>query len=461
MAPEICNSGCLCYVFAMKMQEDISGGLTGCCRDCGAAVAIGQRICGSCGSTRLLRHSELGTLSIAHVDCDAFFAAVEKRDNPALADKPVIVGGGRRGVVSTCCYIARTYGVRSAMPMFKALALCPDAVVVRSNFDKYREAAGLIRDEMDMLTPLVQPISIDEAFLDLSGTGRLHGAPPAISLVHLARRIEARVGITVSIGLSHNKFLAKIASDLDKPRGFAVIGEAETVSFLAAQPVTAIWGVGDSFAAKLARDGYQLIGDLQGEDPRLLARRYGDHGLRLARLARGEDARPVRTSREVKSISNETTFSDNLRDRASLEDILWLLSEKVSLRAKEKKLAGRVITLKLKNADFRSLTRRETVSDPTNLAGVIFDTGRKLLTGHIPTPVAREAYRLIGIGLSDLYPADRAGQAGLFGNPHEKLAAREKAIDTLRAKFGSETIATGRGLQAREKRRTRSDDQSD
>ena len=187
----------------------------------------------SCGSPRLVRHPELAHLAIAHVDCDAFYAAIEKRDNPALRDKPLIVGGGHRGVVATACYIARTYGVRSAMPMFEARRLCPHAEVVRPDMAKYAAAGREVRARMLDLTPLVEPLSIDEAFLDLSGTARLHGLAPAKTLARFAKRVEAEIGITVSIGLSHNKFLAKVASDLDKPRGFSVLGAGEAAAFLA------------------------------------------------------------------------------------------------------------------------------------------------------------------------------------------------------------------------------------
>src|SRR3990167_575943 len=186
----------------------------GFCRDCFSPVPEGAERCPACRRPRLLFHPELHALSVAHMDCDAFYAAVEKRDNPELQDKPLIVGGGQRGVVSTCCYIARIRGVRSAMPMFKALAACPDAVVVKPDMRKYAAVARDVRTLMRDLTPLVEPVSIDEAFLDLSGTERLHHASPAVSMGRLAKRIEEEIGITVSVGLSHNKFLAKMASDL-------------------------------------------------------------------------------------------------------------------------------------------------------------------------------------------------------------------------------------------------------
>jgi DNA polymerase-4 len=230
------------------------------CRDClTPADRPGQERCASCGSPRLLRHPERDELAVAHVDCDAFFASVEKRDNPALADQPVIIGGGHRGVVATACYVARTYGVRSAMPMFKALDACPHATVISPNMDKYRVAGREVRRLMGELTPLVEPVSIDEAFLDLSGTERLHHASPALTLARFARRVETELGISVSIGLSYNKFLAKIASDLAKPRGFSIIGREEAVAFLADRPVGIIPGIGAAAQARLEKVGVTLI----------------------------------------------------------------------------------------------------------------------------------------------------------------------------------------------------------
>lgn len=418
------------------------------CRDCGQISAFGP-VCPHCGGHRTIQHDEIESLAIAHVDCDAFFASIEKRDEPSLATKPVIVGGGTRGVVATCCYIARTYGVRSAMPIFKAKALCPQAVIRPPRFEAYQEAAHLIREEMLAITPLVQPLSIDEAFLDLTGTERLHKAVPASSLARLARQIEERVGITVSIGLSHNKFLAKLASDLDKPRGFAVIGEAETMDFLAPLPPTAIYGVGKSFGDKLARDGITRLQQLQSADPRELMRQYGEHGLRLYRLSRGEDDRRVSTEREIKSVSGETTFNEDIHHRDLLEDKLYAMAQKVSRRAKAKGLAGRVVTLKLKTSSFRSFTRRKTLPHPTNLAQVILETGQHLLRAEEPqASPTHEAYRLIGIGISDLCPAVMMDADFLFPEAHRRIGRQEDAIDKLRQKFGDDVIGTGRDKRA-------------
>jgi DNA polymerase-4 len=265
--------------------------VTTLCRDCGAlrATSAAAERCEACGSPRLVTHRELDSLSVAHVDCDAFYATVEKRGRPELADRPVIIGGGARGVVVACCYVARLYGVRSAMPMFKALAACPDAVVIRPDMAKYQEVGQEVRAEMWRLTPLVEPLSIDEAFLDLGGTERLHGSCPAPLLAELARRVETTLGITVSIGLSDNKFLAKLASDLDKPRGFAVLSRSEAPAFLADKPVSLLWGVGAAMQRRLARDGITLIGQLAELGEYKLASRYGRIGGRIARLARAAD----------------------------------------------------------------------------------------------------------------------------------------------------------------------------
>ncbi|CAA0098153.1 DNA polymerase IV [Starkeya nomas] len=417
------------------------------CRDC-LSDASGAPRCRHCGSPRVVRHPELDTLHIAHIDCDAFYAAVEKRDDPALRDVPVIIGGGKRGVVSTACYLARIKGVRSAMPMFKALALCPEAVVVKPNMAKYVTVGRQIRERMLELTPLVEPLSIDEAFLDLAGTERLHGASPARALARLARSIEAEIGVTISVGLAPNKFLAKIASDLDKPRGFAVIGRAEARDFLAPRGVGTIWGVGAATQERLAREGFRLIADLQAADETDLARRFGNEGLRLARLARGIDDRPVNPERETKSVSTETTFDTDISDFRALEQELYRLTRKLSDRLKAADLAGRTVTLKLKTADFRLITRARSLEDPTRLAHRIFDHARELL--------ARETdgrrFRLIGVGVSELADPALADPADLVDTQGTKRGLAELATDTLRARFGKEIIERGIALDAPRRR---------
>jgi len=409
------------------------------CRDCGHRPRVGKSRCPQCGSPRLVSHDELDRLTIAHLDCDAFFAAVEKRDNPELADRPVIVGGGQRGVVSTCCYIARIYGVRSAMPMFKALEACPDAVVIKPNMEKYASVGKQVRERMQALTPLVEPLSIDEAFLDLTGTERLHHASPAEVLAKLIREIEADIGISASVGLAPNKFLAKVASDLEKPRGFSIIGATEAREFLAAQPVGLIWGVGKVFQRKLASDGIKTIGQLQLMDPADLAKRYGAMGLRLAQLATGQDDRHVSPERGAKSISSETTFSRDIADYKTLRPILRELSEKVSTRLKKAELSGRGITLKLKTAEFKTITRSRHLPDPTQLADRIFRIGDELLEHECDG----RAFRLIGIGVGDLEPADNADPLDLVDQQAGQRQKAERAMDVLKEKFGQSAVELG------------------
>jgi DNA polymerase-4 len=420
------------------------------CRDCFWTGGQSLKRCPACGSPRVLAHEELDRLTIAHMDCDAFYASVEKRDRPELRDRPVIVGGGKRGVVTTCCYIARISGVRSAMPMFKALKACPGAVVIKPDFTKYRAESKRILGMAAELTPLVQNLSLDEAWMDLSGTERLHGAPPALTLAKLQARIEAETGLTVSIGLASNKFLAKIASDLDKPRGFSVIGEAEAKAFLAPRKVSILPGVGPAMAGALEKAGYRTVGDLARADPKDLVQHWGAHGLRLAQLATGRDARAVNPNEARKGISAETTFERDLLAVSDLEDKLAPLCDKVARQARAGDVAGRVVTLKLRATDFRIVTRRKTLAVPTQTAKTLFAVGRELL--------AREAdgrpWRLIGIGIADLVEAEAAA-ADFFAGDERRALAGERTIDQLRARFGAEAVTSGRILRLKDKDRRR------
>ncbi len=417
------------------------------CRDCltafDAARASGLR-CPACRSPRVIAHDELMSLSIAHMDCDAFYASVEKRDNPDLAGKPVIIGGGRRGVVSTACYVARIRGVRSAMPMFQALKLCPDAVVIKPRMAAYVEASRAIRAMMEEMTPSIEPLSLDEAFLDLTGTERLHGHPPAVMLARLIRRMRDELGLTGSIGLSHNKFLAKIASDMDKPHGFSVIGKAETLEFLAPKPVRLIWGVGAAGQASLDRAGIHTFADLRRWDQRDLAARFGAMGDRLWHLARGEDMRRVTAHAPMKSISNETTFFEDTSDPDLLDGHLWRLSEKVADRAKAKDLAGRVVVLKLKRANFSLITRRHALRDSTQMADRLYRESRALFDA-----VGDQGpYRLIGVGLTDLTSDADADRAPDLLDPNAaRRSEAERATDAIRARFGPDAIRKGRALR--------------
>jgi DNA polymerase-4 len=421
--------------------------MTSLCRDCLTVKSEDFDRCPACGHLRVVSHPALSTLTIAHVDCDAFYAAVEKRDRPDLRDKPLIVGGGTRGVVTTCCYIARLYGVRSAMPMFKALKLCPEAVVVRPDFPKYHEAGRAIRARMDALTPLVQPVSIDEAYLDLSGTERLHGVPPAASLARLALEVEQQVGVTVSVGLSANKFLAKTASELDKPRGFAVLAPEEAEAFLAERPAGFLHGVGPKFAELLTKDGFHTVGDLQRAELKDLIRSYGETGEWLKRCAHGRDDRPVSPNDDRKSVSSETTFFEDTGDLSVLEDHLWRLSVKTADRAKAEGVVGLVVTLKLKTSEFKPITRRISLHAPTQLAQEVFRTARPLLAKEAN---GRARYRLIGVGLSGLSPYHSDG-TDLIDPKVAKRAAAERASDKARARFGPGAVITGRAARMAKK----------
>lgn len=418
------------------------------CRDCfetGPSEDGVDSLCPDCSSTRVIVHDELDTLSIAHIDCDAFYASVETRDDPTLKDKPVLVGGkGGRGVVMAASYEARKFGCRSAMPMFKARKLCPQAIIVRPDMTKYFVAGQAVRALMQDTTPLVEPISIDEAFLDLSGTEKLHRASPAETLARLAHQIENEIGVTVTVGLSHNKFLAKIASDLDKPSGFSIVGLDETLAFLDRLPVSKLWGVGKELQRKLHADGFNEIGNLRACSEEFLVKRYGSIGNRLHRFSTGDDNRRVDPKENRKSISSESTFSDDIRSSEALIKRLWPLSEKVAARTKTAELSGRVITVKLKTDKFQIRTRRRTLPDPTQLAEVIWQTGADLVRKE----AQGDSYRLIGIGISNFSPATYADPLDL-GNPDGGRAKLvEQTMDNVRARFGEAAIKKGRGFQS-------------
>ena len=410
--------------------------MTAFCRDClGGEVRAGR--CARCGSPRTVEADP--SLTIAHVDCDAFYASVEKRDRPELRDQPLIIGGGvKRGVVSTCCYIARISGVRSAMPMARALKLCPNAVVLKPDMAKYSLVSKEIRRRMLALTPLVEPLSIDEAFLDLSGCEAALGLPVAQALARFAAEVEREVGVTVSIGLSYCKFLAKFASDLDKPKGFSVVSREGAQSLLAPLSVGRLWGVGEVARARLERLGFRTIGDLQRMDEVEAMARLGEDGRRLWRLSRGIDDRKVSPDREAKSISAETTFLDDIEDHAELEAILLSLSEKVARRLVQAGLAAGGVTLKLRLPDFKLRTRALRLP-PTQLAPRLFAAARSMLAAQ----PKGERYRLIGVGTSDLRPGSEADAADLVEGDRTKEKAREKAIDALRDRFGRGAVVRG------------------
>ena len=396
----------------------------------------------------MARHEELHDLEIAHLDCDAFYAAIEKRDRPELRDVPVIVGGRHRGVVAACCYIARTYGVHSAMPMFQALRACPHATLIKPDMKKYVAVGREVRAMMLNLTPLVEPLSIDEAFMDLSGTRSLHRASAAETLAGLARRIEDELSITVSIGLSYNKFLAKIASDLDKPRGFSVIGRAEARSFLAKRPVGLLWGVGKAMVERLARDGITTIGELAQIDEAELVARYGKIGRRLSMCSRGEDGRAVEPGGDAKSLSSEITLDRDLSNFSELRPILWRLCETVARRMKKAGVAGEGVALKLKTADFRIVTRNVRLRRSTQSAEGLFNAAEPLLAGQTDG----RTFRLIGVAAQRLAAAEETVQDDLFGDAGSGDRMIETVMDAVRKKFGDGAIDVGRGFGVELKR---------
>ena len=378
------------------------------------------------------------------MDCDSFYASVEKRDCPELIDKPVIIGGGTRGVVSTACYIARIRGVHSAMPMYRALKLCPDAVVIRPRMKLYAEISLQIRKMMLDLTPAVEPISLDEAFLDLGGTQRLHKKPPAVLLAELTNRIKTELGLTGSIGLSHNKFLAKVASDLNKPNGFSIIGKQETEKFLFNKPVNILWGVGAGTKEKLGAMGIKTLSDLLRWEESDFVRKFGTSGKRLKALASGKDNRRVMAERLIKSISNETTFGEDILKHEILIGHLWRMCEKVSDRAKSREIAGKVGVIKLKTDKHRLITRRLTFKEPTNMADRLFNALEPLLKSEIK----EVKFRLLGVTLTNLCDQKYADLTGDLLDPNAQNRQKaELATDKIRRKFGVNAIIKGRSLR--------------
>lgn len=406
------------------------------CRDCFLFEEIVVAKCPNCGSRRLVSHKDLESLNIAHIDCDAFYAAIHKREDNALLDKPVIVGGGNRGVVATACYIARGYGIKSAMPMFRALKLCPDAIVIKPNMDLYSTAARKIREMMFALTPLVEPVSIDEAYLDLSGTERLHGKKPAQLVAELAKDIENQIGISVSIGLSVNKFLAKTASDMDKPRGFYALSQSDVQTILWPRKIGFLHGVGPQSVKKLNMTGYDTIEDIAKADPQKLFLTFGDFGNRIYKMAHGNDSRKLDTNSKRKSISSETTLFEDLDGKEALYPILKNLAERVAKSARKKNIAGITVSLKLKTASFRNINRQVTLNEPTQ-------TARAMLNAIVPVferEMGKGPYRLIGIGLNDLVSPENADLGDLINTKAQKHASLERALDKISDKFGNTAI---------------------
>lgn len=423
-------------------KEKSNKRITSICRECLSTFDSKVLYCANCESLNLISHKEIEKLDIAHVDCDAFYASIEKRDNPKLKNSAVIIGGGKRGVVATACYLARIKGVRSAMPMYKALKLCPSATIIKPNMSKYRDASRKIQNLMNQLTPLTEPISLDEAFLDLSGTKKLHKKIPAVLLAELSKKINQEVGISVSIGLSYNKFLAKICSDLDKPKGFSLLGRGDSKKFLSSQPVEILWGVGKILKRKLNDDGIKTISQIEELGIKEVINRYGSIGSHIYSLSQGKDLRRVVPQRQIKSISHETTFENDISDKEVLEKKLWSLCEKVSKRSKEKGLGGQTITLKLKTKEFKLISRSCTIDEPTQIGELIFQNSKTLLDREDD----KVKYRLIGVGISNLKDSELCDLYDLINISKTKNAKIEYAIDDIRNKFGKDLIKKGRSI---------------
>ncbi len=386
--------------------------------------------CPNCHSRRVVSHNELNNLYIAHIDCDAYYAALHKRENPELKNVPVIIGGGKRGVVSTACYIARSYGVKSAMPTFMARKLCPNAVFIKPDMKLYSENARKIRAIFEEVTPSVEAVSIDEAYLDLSGTQKLHGLNPAQLLAKIANRIEDEIGITISIGLSENKFLAKTASDMDKPRGFYIISKAEVPKLLWNREIGFLHGVGKATAARFNKLGYKLIGDIAKANKFKFISQFGEHGEWLYNIANGNDNRKVESEHNTKSISTETTFVEDVKDYESIRTALKNLCEKLARTARIKKLVGKTINIKLKTHDFKTITRQISTT-PTQTSKTIFKFADEMLKKEM----AKSPFRLIGIGLSELLDENSQNNYDLFMEVDKNLEL-ERAIDKISDKFG-------------------------
>ena len=412
------------------------------CRECFKTFNIKKEFCDKCYSVNIISNDEIEDLNIAHVDCDAFYASIEKRDNPNYKNNPLIIGGGKRGVVATACYIARTKGVKSAMPMFKALKLCPEAIIIRPNMQKYKIASYKINKLMKEMTPLVEPLSLDEAFLDLSGTSRLHKKIPAVLLAELSKKIIKEVGISVSIGLSYNKFLAKICSDIDKPRGFSIINKEEAPNYLQDKPVELLWGVGKTLKHKLNNDGIKTIGQIKEMKLNEVITKYGAIGSHIYKLSNAEDDRVIKPFRKVKSISHETTFEKDTNDEVFLKKTLWDLCEKVSNRSKNKGLGGNTINLKIKTKNFKLISRSITIDEPTQIAEIIFQAAKLLLLREINT----NKFRLLGVGLSNLKEAEICDLYDLINIDSNKDKKIEFAMDSIRSRFGINLIKKGRSI---------------
>ena len=413
------------------------------CRDCFQIFKYGLR-CRNCNSPRIISHNNLLDLTIAHIDCDAFYASIEKRENPKIRNLPVIVGGKNRGVVTTCCYIARINGVRSAMPIFKAKKLCPDAIIIAPRMGYYKKISKSIKEMLTALSPTIEFISLDEAYIDFEGTRRLHGEAPAVKLAKIAKEIEIKLGISISIGLSYNKFLAKIGSDLDKPRGFSIIGQSDVMKILRNKPISNILGVGAKTKIILESNGISTINDLLIYEKDQLNDLLGSFGETLWFLARGIDYRRITPNKRPRSISCERTLETNQMDFEILISFLWDLTEEISLRLKKLSLVAKKFNLKLKKANFNLIVRTITLENYSNSPETIFQASKILLKRNI----VKGPFRLVGITAKDFSDSQNTvWKKNFFDKQDNQILAAEEAIDNIRSKFGKTSIIKGRSLK--------------
>ena len=392
--------------------------------------------------------------AILHVDMDAFYAAVEARDRPELAGLPLLVAhDGPRGVVCAASYASRAFGCRSAMPTSRALRLCPQAVVVPPRMEHYVEVSEQVFSVFESITPLVEPLSIDEAFLDVTGSTRLFGEPPAIAAL-IKWRIAERTALSASVGVAPNKFLAKLCSEWDKPDGLTVMRADEVLARLAPLPIRRMWGVGPATEQRLVRLGFASFGDLQRVTLEQAGARLGPHGEWFWRLARGEDSRPVVPDAEAKSLGTEQTFGHDLDDAESVRQVLLAQMERVAARLRRHALLARTVSVKIRYDDFETISRSATLDAATDRSDLLRDTASVMFERW-----ARDSFRpvrLIGGSASGLVRSD-AGQRELFTDPADERARRlDRATDAIREKFGADAVRRGAG-DASERRKGRLD----
>lgn len=387
-----------------------------------------------------------GRRVIAHIDMDAFYASIEALDDPALRGAPVIVGGDeRRGVVSAASYEARAFGVHSAMPMFEARRLCPDGVFVRVRMRRYGEVSRVVMERLEEFSPLVEQVSIDEAYVDLTGTERLFG-PPRDAARAMKERIAASTSLTCSVGVAPTKMLAKIASDMRKPDGLTIVIPAEVEGFLAKLPIGKVPGIGRKSGEELAKLGIRHVGEIARFAPDRLEERFGKYGEWLAEVARGGPDAAVEPFTAPKSVSAEDTLPRNSADPAILRKYLLEQSDRVGRRLREEGFAGRTVTLKIKHGDFRQITRSVTLDEPTQLGETIYLEAARLLDVY----TLRSGARLVGVGVSNLEPVDAPRQLGLFREAsasREKWTRVERATDEIARRFGEDAVKRGRLLE--------------